>query len=191
MEFPHKAQCYFKQLEMTSPVQHWLLSQPIVEVKSKDMLQRRRETKLHLLPPELLSLILGHLQLDDLNRVRHVCKGLKDAVEHQNILRWNLGAKIWQRKTVPLAELRQHLVKKLAQSFLISYDMSKMSRIMMVWAQRLEEEAFLEAVSQEEYSIALTQLIFARYRKLVELGGGHNPKDWKTLSRHHLKSSVR
>ena len=58
----------------------------------------------------------------------------------------------------------------------------------MVWAQRLEEEAFLEAVSQEEYSIALTQLIFARHRKLVELGGGHNPKDWKTLSRHHLKS---
>ena len=84
---------------------------------------------------------------------------------------------IWQLQTAPLTELRQHLVKKLAESFLTSLDLSKVEGIMRVWAQRLEEEAFLEGTCQEEYTMALTKLILARHKKLVEGGRGYNLKE--------------
>ena len=129
-----------------------------------------------LLPRELLNLIVDHLHLDDLNRLRLVSKELKGAVELQNTLRWK-GNMIWQLKTDPLTELRQHLVKKLAESFLTSLDLSKVKGIMRVWAQRLEEEAFLEGTCQEEYTMALTKLILARHKKLVEGGRAFNLKD--------------
>ena len=84
---------------------------------------------------------------------------------------------IWQLPTAPLTELRKHLVKKLAESFLTSLDLSKVKGIMRVWAQRLEEEAFLEATCQEEYTMAITKLILARHKKLVEAGSGHKLKE--------------
>ena len=129
-----------------------------------------------LLPRELLNLILDHLHLKDLNRLRLVSKKLKGAIELQNTLRWK-GNMIWQLQTAPLTELRQHLVKKIAESFLTSLDLSKVEGIMRVWAQRLEEEAFLEATCQAEYTMALTKLILARHKKLVEAGRAYNLKE--------------
>ena len=140
---------------------------------NSEMLDRRAATLL-LLPGEILNLVLDHLHLDDLNRLRLVCRRLKDAVELQNTLRWNKSNTTWQLPTASLTELRQHLVKKLAESFLTSLDLSKVEGVMKVWAQRLEEEAFLEAACQEEYTMALTQLILARHKKLVKPGSGHN-----------------
>ena len=128
----------------------------------------RRTVSLLLLPSEILNLILDHLQLDNLNRLRLVCRRLKDAVELQNTLRWSKFNKTWQIPTASLTELRQHLVKKLAESFLTSLDLSKVEGVMKVWSQRLEEEAFLEAACQEDYTMALTQLILARHKKLVK-----------------------
>ena len=136
------------------------------------MLERRAATLL-LLPSEILNLILDHLHLDDLNRLRLVCRRLKDAVEQQNTLRWGRSTS-WKLPTTSLTELRQHLVKKLAESFSTSLDLSKVEGVMKVWAQRLEEEAFLEAPCQEEYTMALSQLILARHKKLVEPGRGNN-----------------
>ena len=131
------------------------------------MLATRADATLLLLPCELLNLILDHLHLDHLNRLRLVCKKLKGAVELQNTLRWSICYKSWQLQTAPLTELRQHLVNKLAESFLTSLDLSKVEGIMRVWGQRLEEEAFLEATCLEEYTMALTKLILARHKKLV------------------------
>ena len=99
------------------------------------------------LPPELLNLILDQANLEDLNCLRLVCKKLKKAVEKQNTLRWSCNLH-WQLPTSELTELRQHLVRKLAESFLKGYDLSKVTAIMMVWAQRLEGEAFEEAASK-------------------------------------------
>ena len=141
------------------------------------MLDTRVDATLLLLPRELLNLILDHLHLQDLNRLRLVCKKLKDAVELQNTLRWSKSNMIWQLPTAPLTELRKHLVKKLAESFLTSLDLSKVKGMMRVWAQRLEEEAFLEATCQEEYTMAITKLILARHKKLVEAGSGHKLKE--------------
>ena len=134
---------------------------------NSEMLDTRAVSLLQL-PSEILNLILDHLQLDNLNRLRLVCRRLKDAVELQNTLRWSKCNKTWQIPTASLTELRQHLVKKLAESFLTSLDLSKVEGVMKVWSQRLEEEAFLEAACQEDYTMALTQLILARHKKLVK-----------------------
>ena len=101
------------------------------------------------LPPELLNLILDQANLEDLNCLRLVCKKLKKAVEKQNTLRWTCNLH-WQLPTSELTELRQHFVRKLAESFLKGYDLSKVTAIMMVWAQRLEGEAFEKAASKDE-----------------------------------------
>ena len=155
--------CFESSLKKASPMTHY-------QSQNSEML-------LLLLPREILNLILDHLHLDDLNRLRLVCRRLKDAVEQQNTLRWNEINRSWQLPTASLAGLRQHLVKKLAESFLTSLDLSKVERIMKVWAQRLEEEAFLEASCLEEYTMALTQLILARHKKLVERASGHNQNE--------------
>ena len=138
-----------------------------------------------LLPREILNQVLDHLHLKDLNHLRLVCRRLKDAVELQNTLRWSKSSTSWRIPTASLTELRQHLVKKLAESFLTSLDLSKVKAVMKVWAQRLEEKAFLEAPCQEDYTMALTQLILARHKKLVEPSSGYNQKESLHSIRKH------
>ena len=133
---------------------------------SQDMHGRRNATLLGL-PGEILHLVVGYLPLHDLNRLRLVCVRLRDAVGWQDTLRWKKSGSRWQLPTASLTELRQHLVVKLAESFVTSMDRGKVERVMKVWARRLEEKAFLEASCQEDYTMALTQLIFARHKKLV------------------------
>ena len=132
------------------------------------------------LPPELLNLILDQANLEDLNCLRLVCKKLKKAVEKQNTLRWSCHLH-WQLPTSELTELRQHLVRKLAESFLKGYDLSKVTAIMMVWAHRLEGEAFEKAASKDEYTSSVSTMILARHRKCVENAGCQNQPSPKSV----------
>ena len=131
------------------------------------------------------NLVIGYLPLSDLNRLRLVCMRLKKAVELQNTLRWKKNNLTWQLPTAPLKELRQHLVMKLAESYVKSLSRGKVENVMKMWAGRLEEKAFLEASSQAEYSMTLTQLIFARHEKLVRV----TEKEFLTCRKDFLLSS--
>ena len=138
------------------------------------------------LPPELLNLILDQANLEDLNCLRLVCKKLKKAVEKQNTLRWSCNLH-WQLPTSVLTELRQHLVRKLAESFLKGYDLSKVTAIMMVWAQRLEGEAFKKAASKDEYTGSVSTMILARHRKCVENASCQNQPSHKSVQSSQRK----
>ena len=138
------------------------------------------------LPPELLNLILDQANLEDLNCLRLVCKKLKKAVEKQNTLRWTCNLH-WQLPTSELTELRQHLVRKVAESFLKGYDLSKVTAIMMVWAQRLEGEAFEKAASKDEYTGSVSTMILARHRKCVENASCQNQTYHKSVQSSQKK----
>ena len=138
------------------------------------------------LPPELLNLILDQANLEDLNCLRLVCKKLKKAVEKQNTLRWSCNLH-WQLPTSELTELRQHLVRKLAESFLKGYDLSKVTAIMMVWAHRLEGEAFEKAASKDEYTSSVSTRILARHRKCVENSSCQNLTSHKSVQSSQRK----
>ena len=138
------------------------------------------------LPPELLNLVLDQANLEDLNCLRLVCKKLKKAVEKQNTLRWSCNLH-WQLPTSELTELRQHLVRKLAESFLKGYDLSKVTAIMMVWAHRLEGEAFEKAASKDEYTSSVSTMIFARHRTCVENASCQNPTSHKSVQSSQKK----
>ena len=135
------------------------------------------------LPPELLNLILDQANL---NCLRLVCKKLKKAVEKQNTLRWSCNLH-WQLPTSELTELRQHLVRKLAESFLKGYDLSKVTAIMMVWAHRLEGEAFEKAASKDEYTSSVSTMILARHRKCVENSSCQNQTSHKSVQSFQRK----
>ena len=138
------------------------------------------------LPPELLNLVLDQANLEDLNCLRLVCKKLKKAVEKQNTLRWSCNLH-WQLPTSELTELRQHLVRKLAESFLKGYDLSKVTAIMMVWAHRLEGEAFEKAASKDEYTSSVSTMILARHRKCVENSSCQNQTSHKSVQSSQRK----
>ena len=138
------------------------------------------------LPPELLNLILDQANLEDLNCLRLVCKKLKKAVEKQSTLRWSCHLH-WQLSTSELSELRQHLVRKLAESFLKGYDLSKVTAIMMVWAHRLEGEAFEKAASKDEYTSSVSTMILARHRKCVENSSCQNLTSHKSVQSSQRK----
>ena len=138
------------------------------------------------LPPELLNLILDQANLEDLNCLRLVCKKLKKAVEKQNTLRWSCNLH-WQLPTSELTELRQHLVRKLAESFLKGYDLSKITAIMMVWAHRLEGEAFEKAASKDEYTSSVSTRILARHRTCVENSSCQNQTSHKSVQSSQKK----
>ena len=138
------------------------------------------------LPPELLNLILDQANLEDLNCLRLVCKKLKKAVEKQNTLRWSCNLH-WQLPTSELTELRQHLVRKLAESFLKGYDLSKVTAIMMVWAHRLEGEAFEKAASKDEYTSSVSTMILARHRTCVENSSCQNQPSHKSVQSSQRK----
>ena len=138
------------------------------------------------LPPELLNLILDQANLEDLNCLRLVCKKLKKAVEKQNTLRWTCNLH-WQLPTSELTDLRQNLVRKLAESFLKGYDLSKVTTIMMVWAQRLEGEAFEKAASKDEYTGSVSTMILARHRKCVENASCQNQTYHKSVQSSQKK----
>ena len=138
------------------------------------------------LPPELLNLILDQANLEDLNCLRLVCKKLKKAVEKQNTLRWSCNLH-WQLPTSELTELRQHLVRKLAESFLKGYDLSKVTAIMMVWAHRLEGEAFEKAASKDQYTSSVSTRILARHRTCVENSSCQNQTSHKSVQSSQKK----
>ena len=140
------------------------------------------------LPPELLNLILDQANLEDLNCLRLVCKKLKKAVEKQSTLRWSCNLH-WQLPTSELTELRQHLVRKLAESFLKGYDLSKITAIMMVWAHRLEGEAFEKAASKDEYTSSVSTMILARHRKCVENSSCQNQTSHKSVQSSQRKTN--
>ena len=120
------------------------------------------------LSEEVLGLIIDHLFLCDINSLRLVCKRLKATVEMQTTLRCNQKNLDWQLSPAPLMGLRRHFVRKLAESFVTNMSEGRIEKVMEVWAVRMELQAFLEASCQEDYTMAISQLIYARHQKLVK-----------------------
>ena len=120
------------------------------------------------LSEEVLGLIIDHLFLCDINSLRLVCKRLKATVEMQTTLRCNQKKLDWQLSPAPLMGLRRHFVRKLAESFVTNMSEGRIEKVMEVWAVRMELQAFLEASCQEDYTMAISQLIYARHQKLVK-----------------------
>ena len=117
------------------------------------------------LPLELLSLLLRHLSLRDLNSLRLVCRRLQDVVELPAPLSTSLRHG-WGRAPCVMAMRRQR-ARKLAEAFLPAPHL-EVTAIMEVWGRRLEEGLFLGARSQGDYSQGFSRKLFQLHRLRVD-----------------------